>query len=290
MKDSTSLSIFPDESRVKLMNDALPFEIQPGISPIVLAIPHTGDYIPTDILNRLTEIGQQRVDTDWHIHRLYDGLLPGATIIRALFHRYVIDANRDPAGCALYANRQESSLCPLFTFDGEPLYQPGVEPDDAEIEERIRCFHRPYHAAIEQALGDAMDTHGVAVLFDCHSIRSEVPSLFAGTLPDLNIGTDDGRSCDAALEDLICRVCDAHPDYSVVLNGVFRGGWTTRHHGKPNTAIHAIQMEIAQSNYMLESWPWTMDKIKTEKLRHVLAAAPHQLDRKDLSIEPHTTT
>ncbi len=266
------------------------FEIQPGNSPIVLAIPHTGHHIPDDILPRLTEFGHQRIDTDWHIHRLYDGLIPDATVIRALFHRYVIDPNRDPSGGALYANRQESSLCPLYTFDGQPLYLEDLEPDNEEIVSRTLRYHRPYHAAIEQALRRALESHRIAILYDCHSIRSVIPTLFTGKLPDLNIGTADGSSCSPQLEEVVYRLCDRSPNYSVVLNGVFRGGWTTRHHGKPDAGIHAIQMELSQSTYMVEQPPWTMDESKTQNLRSLLKELLHELEQAAHLLQPDPIT
>ncbi len=265
------------------------FEVQSGISPIVLSIPHTGDYIPADILDCFNDAGRQRIDTDWHIHRLYDALLPDATVVRALFHRYVIDANRDPAGGTLYTDRNVSALCPLFTFDGEPIYKSERHhPDEEQIRTRIARYHRPYHAAIEKALQSALRTHGIAILYDCHSIRSVVPSLFSGRLPDLNIGTYDGASCDKFVETTAYQTCAESHDYSVVLNNVFRGGWTTRHHGKPHTQVHAIQMEISQSTYMLEQPPWTMDSVKTQKLRRLLVKVLRNLAQAALSISTST--
>ena len=266
------------------------FEIQPGNSPIVLSIPHTGHHIPADILARLTDIGHQRFDTDWHIHRLYDGLVSNTTVIRALFHRYVIDPNRDPEGGALYSNRKESSLCPLYTFDGQSLYLEDLEPDNEEIVLRTLRYHRPYHAAIEQALQHALQSHGIAILYDCHSVRSVIPTLFTGKLPDLNIGTADGSSCSPQLESAVYRVCDQCPEYSVALNGVFRGGWTTRHHGQPDAGIHAIQMELSQSTYMLEQPPWTMDDQKTQNLRSLLKKVLHELEQAAHLLQPDPLT
>ena len=266
------------------------FELQSGNSPVVLSIPHTGDYIPDDILDRLTDVGVARIDTDWHVHRVYEGLLPNATVIRARFHRYVIDANRDPAGGALYTNRKESSLCPEFTFDGQPIYKPGLKPDDREVLARIQQFHRPYHEQIELALRRARKVHGFAILYDCHSIRSVVPTLFSGQLPDLNIGTYDGQSCDPSIQDAVHRVCVSNPDYSVALNGVFRGGWTTRHHGQPHTKIHAIQMELSQATYMLESPPWTINEQNIEKLRQLLAEILCELEQPAILDKQKTLT
>ena len=45
--------------------------------------------------------------------------------------------------------------------------------------------------------------HGYAVLWDAHSIRSEIPWLFEGLLPDLNIGTASGASADASITDAV---------------------------------------------------------------------------------------
>ncbi len=269
------------------MNRPPAFEILSGSSPIVLSMPHTGDYIPDYILAQLTDIGLQRIDTDWHIHRLYENLLPDATIVRALFHRYVIDPNRDPAGNALYTDREESSLCPLYTFDGEPLYKSGVGPDSTEIATRILYHHHPYHEAIELALNQSLRHNGVAILFDCHSVRSVVPNLFAGTLPDLNIGTYGGSSCSPQIEETVYRTCDRSPDYSVVLNGVFRGGWTTRHYGRPATGVHAIQMEISQATYMLERPPWQLYRQKAQNLRSLLQKVLRELEQTATALAAH---
>ena len=75
--------------------------------------------------------------------------------------------------------------------------------------------------------------HGVAVLYDCHSIRSHIPFLFEGKLPDFNVGTDDGRTCSPEIEAAAVEWPSAAPGYTSVLNGRFKGGWTTRHYGRP---------------------------------------------------------
>ncbi|MCY4312326.1 MAG: N-formylglutamate deformylase [Gammaproteobacteria bacterium] len=254
------------------------FEVSPGNSPVVLSIPHTGEYVPPNILERFTDQGRQRTDTDWHVHRLYSDLLPHAATVRALFHRFVIDANRHPDGKLLYSDRNESSLCPLYTFDGEPIYQAGDEPGEIEISSRIDQYHRPYHAQIQSALEGPLQGHGIAILYDCHSIRSVIPRLFSGQLPDFNIGTNDGLSCSSSISDTVWKFCSDGDIYSVSLNGVFRGGWTTRHHGRPHTGIHAVQMELSQSTYMLEQPPWTIDEQKVRRLRGVLKTVLHSLE------------
>ena len=247
-----------------------PVSIQPGDSPIVLAMPHTGTYVPEEIWADLNALGQGLSDTDWHIDKLYADLLPNAAVVKANFHRYVIDANRDPSGQSLYPGQNTTGLCPLTDFDGNEIYNSGSEPTAKEIESRRIDFHAPYHQAIEQQLAKAQEKHGIAILYDCHSIRSLIPYLFEGKLPDFNIGTFDGQSCDIRLSEVVDRHCQQSAPYSSVLNGRFKGGWTTRHYGLPQNGVHAIQMELAQCNYMEEHAPWHYQPEAAEQLRKAL--------------------
>ncbi len=248
-----------------------PVTIIPGTSPIVLAQPHSGTFVPGNIRAKLTERGAMLADTDWHIPQLYDGLVPQATIVRAEFNRYVIDANRPPDGESLYPGQNTTGLVPLVDFENQPLWLD--EPDEGEIARRREAFHAPYHAALRAELDRARAAHGFAVLYDCHSIRSHLPFLFDGTLPDLNIGTNGGVSCGQAIERAVAIAC-ANGPYSYVVNGRFRGGWTTRHYGDPGRNIHAIQMEIAQSTYLeAEESPFDFSSDKAADLRDTLAEA-----------------
>jgi formiminoglutamase len=242
-------------------------EIARGESPLVLGLPHTGTGIPADCLARLNETGRAMADTDWHIHTLYDGLLEGVTTVRTPIHRYVIDVNRDPSGASLYPGQNTTGLCPLTDFDGRDIYLAGQEPDADEIERRRAAYHAPYHAALRAELDRVKARHGFAILYDCHSIRSEIPFLFEGTLPDFNIGTNLGVTCAPDIESAVAAICAGAPGYSSITNGRFKGGWTTRHYGQPAQGFHAIQMELAQSTYMLERAPWTYDGGAAESLR-----------------------
>lgn len=247
-----------------------PVDIIEGASPVILCQPHSGTFVPDEILGRLNERGRALADTDWHVDRLYEGLLPGASRVAARFHRYVIDANRAPDGAALYPGQNTTGLCPLTDFDGRPLYNEGGEPDADEIAERRRVFHAPYHAAIEAAIACAKARHGLAIVYDCHSIRSVIPHLFEGTLPVFNIGTNDGAACSARLAETAvsaCREAADTEDFDWILDGRFKGGWTTRHYGRPGTGVHAIQMELAQRAYMSEHAPWDYDEEKAARLR-----------------------
>ena len=240
-----------------------------GDSPIILGQPHGGTYVPGPILADLNPRGRALADTDWHINRLYDGLLDGASVVEARFHRYVIDANRDLGGASLYPGQNTTTLVPLTDFNGDPIWR--TPPDQPTINARIAAFHAPYHAALSAEIARIKALHGHAILFDCHSIRGCIPFLFEGRLPVFSIGTNDGASCDRRLQEAVRAACARAPDHDHVVNGRFKGGWTTRHYGQPGENVHAIQLELAQGAYMHEAPPWTYDTAKAERLRAVLA-------------------
>ena len=182
----------------------------------------------------------------------------------------MIDANRGPDDASLYPGQNTTGLVPLTDFDGQPIWQ--VEPSAEEIAERKEHFHAPYHAALAAEIERVRARHGVAILYDCHSIRSHIPFLFEGTLPDFNIGTNGGASCDPRIEAATLALCAA-TGRSHVLNGRFKGGWTTRHYGQPARGVHAIQMELAQSTHLAtEAPPFDYDPAKADALRVTLKA------------------
>jgi formiminoglutamase len=256
-----------------------PVIVEEGDSPVVLAIPHGGTWLPDAVRGRLNARGRALADTDWHLDRLYGGLLPGATLVRASFHRYLIDANRDPAGASLYPGQNTTGLCPDIDFDGQPIWRPGQEAGPDEVAERRETWHAVYHAALAEQLGRVQARHGVAVLYDCHSIRSQIPFLFPGTLPVFNIGTNDGVTCAPEVTAAVEGPCRTS-GLATVLNGRFRGGWTTRHYGRPAEGLHAIQMELAQRAYLgAEAVPWSYDDTGAAKARAVLGPVLAGLDR-----------
>ncbi len=257
-------------------------EVIEGNSAVILAMPHSGDYIPANIWNRLNDTGKKCADTDWHIPKLYENLLPQANIIKANFHRYVIDVNRAPDNTNLYLEHNSTALCPITDFQGNNIWLPGKEPTEDDITTLITQFYTPYHQALRGMIDKIFAKYGFVILYDCHSIRSRLPFLFSGELPALNIGTNDGKSCASAIEQCVLDICVQSP-FSYVLNGRFRGGWTTRHYGKPQHNIHAIQMEIAQSAYMNECEPWQYDASAAKQLRDILAIILARLDDMRLS-------
>ncbi len=251
----------------------IPVEVVEGDGPVVLGLPHTGTWLPEDVRAGLNATGLELADTDWHIHELYAGLLPGATTVRATFHRYVIDANRGPDDASLYPGQNTTGLCPVTDFDGRPIWREGREPYADEITARRAGWHAPYHAALAAQIERVRAQHGVAILYDCHSIRSRIPFLFDGTLPDFNIGTNCGASCDPRIETAVAEICGSADDYTSTLNGRFKGGWTTRHYGRPASGLHAIQMELAQSTHLAtEAAPFAYDAVKASRLRAHLKA------------------
>ena len=225
-------------------------EVRRGDAPLVVSFPHAGTEIPSDLEHRFVSPWLARKDADWWIDWLYDfaGAL-GVTTLRTQISRSVIDVNRDPSGASLYPGQATTELCPTTTFDGEPLYRLGQEPDGDEIAGRRTRYFAPYHAALQAELDRLRALHATVVLYDAHAIRSRIPRLFDGELPNFNIGTHSGASCDPALTLAVEAAADASP-FSRITNGRFKGGWTTRRYGRPKAGIHAIQMELACRGYM----------------------------------------
>jgi N-formylglutamate deformylase len=255
------------------------FHTTKGTSPVILAFPHTGTDVPPEIHDRLNDNGKRLADTDWYIHDLYAGLLPEATTVRATFHRYVIDANRDPSGTSLYPGQNTTGLVPETDFDGVAIWREGQEPTEADIAQRLAQFHAPYHAALAAEIERVKAIHGVAVLYDCHSIRSKIPFLFEGRLPDFNIGTDMGRTCDPSIEAAVAEIAAKADGYTSILNGRFKGGWTTRHYGKPEQGVHAIQMELSQISHLTtEAPPFAYNEEKAARLRVHLKAILERIE------------
>lgn len=227
-------------------------EVTRGDAPLVIAMPHTGTEIPPEVARGFPSQWHATRDADWWVDRLYAFAAElGVTLVRTAISRSVIDVNRDPSGASLYPGQATTELCPATDFDGAPLYE-GASPTADEIALRRRRWFEPYHAALAAELDRLKALHGRVVLYDAHSIRSRIPRLFEGELPQFNIGTNGGATCDPALTQAVAAVCAAS-GHSHVVDGRFRGGWTTRHYGDPANGVHAIQMELAMRGYLSES-------------------------------------
>lgn len=247
------------------------YEFHAGESPLFVSVPHDGRYVPAGIAAGMTAAGRALADTDWHVTRLYDFVRElGASVITARCSRYVIDLNRPADDSALYPGRAATGLCPVRTFRGEPIYRDaGPLPAD-EQQSRIETYWRPYHVRIERELERLRTRYGYALLWDAHSIVSEVPALFDGLLPELNLGTFGGASTAAEIEAALWREAQAAP-FSAVLNGRFTGGYITRQYGRPAERRHAVQLELAQQSYMDEN-TLRYDVLRAARLRDTLRA------------------
>lgn len=234
------------------------FTFHQGTAPLLISMPHAGTYLPPAIAARLTPEARQVPDTDWHLPLLYGfAKALGASILVATHSRYVVDLNRPPDGASLYPGQSVTGLCPVDTFDDTALYADSADvPGDVEVAARRHVYWEPYHAQLRAELDRIRSDHGVAVLWDAHSIRSVLPRFFAGRLPDLNLGTGQGTSCDLALAQELLGIAKAATGHSAVLNGRFTGGYITRHYGEPVRNIHAVQLEMTQCSYMQEALPF----------------------------------
>jgi N-formylglutamate amidohydrolase len=248
------------------------FTFHEGDSPLLVSVPHDGKCLPDNIAAMMTDTGRSVPDTDWHVARLYEFVADlGASVIVANYSRYVVDLNRPADDAALYDGQVSTGLCPRQTFDGRELYMGDVEID---VDDRLHRFWRPYHDKIRETLDMLRGKHDYALLWDAHSIASHMPALFDGELPVLNIGTFDGRSCNKEKSSAVMKVAQDSP-YSAVLNGRFKGGFTTRHYGDPAAGVHAIQLELAQRAYMDETtgvFDESMASQLGDTLRRMLAA------------------
>ena len=252
------------------------FTLHRGRASLLVSLPHDGSEIPDALAARMTPAARRAPDTDWHVARLYEFARElGASILVPRWSRYVIDLNRGEADISLYPGQNTTGLCPIVQFNGEAVYLPGQQPDAGEVSARIEHYWRPYHQALRGELDRLRAVHGRATLWEGHSIRgSELPFLFDGRLPDLNLGTANGTSCSAALQARLEASLGAQSEHDWVANGRFKGGHITRHYGDPDNGIDAVQLEISQRCYMNED-TFEYDAGKAAGLQALLVSLLH---------------
>lgn len=233
------------------------YTLETGTRPLLISMPHCGTALPDSMRDQWVPRAWATEDTDWHMPLLYRFAKQlGASVLIPHYARYVIDLNRPPDDTPMYPGASNTELCPTRFFTGEPLYLEGRQPNAEEQAHRLQTYWRPYHDALQQELARLRAQHGRALLWDAHSIRSEIPWLFDGRLPDLNVGTANGQAADASIAQAVMAVCEMFPAFSHVLNGRFKGGYITRHYGQPSQGVHAVQLEMCQSLYMREAAPY----------------------------------
>lgn len=246
------------------------FTLHRGTAPLLVSLPHDGTALPDGMVDRLTDSARQLPDTDWHVSRLYAFARElGASILVPKFSRYVVDLNRSPDDVSLYPGQNTTGLCPAVQFSGEPVYRDGNAPDEGEVISRVGTYWRPYHQALADELVRIKSLHGRVVLWEGHSIKGDLPFLFDGQLPDLNLGTASGTSCSPMLQQRLEAVLAAQMDYGFVANGRFKGGYITRHYGDPGNGVDAVQLETSQRIYMDEA-SFAYDEIKAANAQVVI--------------------
>jgi N-formylglutamate deformylase len=254
------------------------FTLHQGTQPLLVSVPHVSTVLPADQHHRYVERAFEFEDTDWHLATLFDFVRAlGASLIVPRYSRYLIDLNRPQENAPMYPGVNNTELCPTRFFTGDALYRNGFAPDAVETERRVLTYWQPYHDALRGELDRIHTAHGHAVLFDGHSIKSELPWLFEGHLPDLNLGTAAGASCAPSLRAALGRVLDAQGHYTHVVDGRFKGGHITRHYGMPDQGIHTVQLEMCWSCYMAETPPYELDEPRTTRLHPVLNALVHSM-------------
>jgi N-formylglutamate deformylase len=239
------------------MSPAPPFVLHRGTTPLLVSVPHCGVHLPSDQHHRYVEHALAVEDTDWYLDRLYGFVREmGASLLLPHWSRYWIDLNRPRDDQPMYTGQNNTELCPTRFFTGEPLYREGHAPSRAEVQQRVAAAWQPYHDALAGELARLRAEHGHAVLFDAHSIKSELPWLFEGTLPHMNLGTVAGTSCAPTLRSALVATLERHAaHYGFVVDGRFKGGHITRAHGQPAEGRHAVQLEMCWRSYMDESPP-----------------------------------
>ena len=246
-----------------------PFSFQSGSLPLLISIPHAGTQLTPAVEAGLTDDARPLPDTDWHIPQLYDfARAMGASVLVGNYSRFVIDLNR-PADDK-----------PLYTTATTPVSRravrrpPKLPAGQSADGRRTRRLSAADLATLSSAAAGRTGTPQCAARL-CAAVRRTLhrlgdPRLFDGKLPDLNLGTNGGESCARALSDRLVACCEQQQQYTHVLNGRFKGGYITRAYGQPQQQQHAIQLELAQMNYMSEQYPYAFEPQRAASLQRLL--------------------
>jgi N-formylglutamate deformylase len=240
--------------------------------PILLSVPHCGVEFPDELKSEYNQnLIKAPDDTDWFVHQLYDfAPAMGITMIHAVYSRWVIDLNRDPQSKPLYSDgRIITELCPTTTFFGEPIYNNGrTEVVVEERKRRVEDYYAPYHLKLQELLDELKLKFGKVLLWECHSIKQSVPTIHKEKFPDLILGDADGTSASPGLIETAINGLEKG-GYNVSHNYPFKGGYITRHFGKPSENQHALQLEMTKVNYMDDAEK-RYDSARAGKMRTVL--------------------
>ncbi len=258
------------------------FQIYPSKEaevPILLSVPHCGTAFPAELVDQFDPaMIKAPDDTDWFVDQLYAFATDfGIGMITAQYSRWVIDLNRDPQSKPLYSDgRIITGLCPTTDFLGTPLYRDKrPEVGESERVRRVSAYYEPYHQEIAKRLSDLRGKFGRVLLWDCHSIRQSVPTIQKEKFPDLILGDADGTSASPGIIESVLTTLD-HSGYQVHHNHPFKGGYITRHFGRPSESIHALQLEMTKVNYMNDA-ETKYDPVRAGKIQELLKSVFRKL-------------
>ena len=237
-----------------------------GSSPAVFSSPHSGADYPKSLLARShLPMAVLRSSEDAFVDELFASAPGfGATLLAARLPRAWIDLNRaaDELDPALIAGAPRASrsarinaglgVIPRVVAESRIIMHGKISMREAK--ERIATGHRPYHDALSKHLDLAREAHGIAILFDCHSMPHDAlvgSPMVDGAKPQIVLGDRFGASCDRWIMEAAMDLF-ATAGFRVVRNAPFAGGHITQHYGRPARGIHALQIEIDRSLYMEE--------------------------------------
>jgi N-formylglutamate amidohydrolase len=229
-------------------------------SPVVISVPHAGRaYSQALLKNSRLPLKTLEALEDRLVDRLvWRAQAAGAVALIACVPRAEIDLNRDereidpamvvpppPAASILPSPRTRGGLglIPSRINGAGAIWRHRLPM--SELSRRIAEIHGPYHQALERALRAARDRFGVAVLLDCHSMPPQenkaAPAIVFGDRHGTSIAAD---YVDAALA--AARACG----FEAARNMPYAGGYITARHGRPESGVHALQLEIDRARYL----------------------------------------
>lgn len=235
---------------------------------VVFASPHSGRDYPLSFVraSNLDPLALRRSE-DAFVDELFRAAPKlGAPLVKAHFPRAYVDANREafeldpdmfdsplPGYVKTNSSRISAGLGTVarVVANGEDIYTEQL--NFAEVEQRIMATHVPYHLALEEEIGAAVERFGGCLLIDCHSMPSQkgVKTSARHGLADVVLGDCHGLSASEALVAQLEHIVEG-VGLRVSRNRPYAGGFTTKHYGRPEAGVHAIQLELNRALYLDE--------------------------------------
>jgi len=242
----------------------------PQTAPVVFASPHSGRLYPEAFIQAARPSAHDlRRSEDAYVDQLFESVhRHGAPLLRALFPRAYVDANREafeldpemfsdplPQYVVSQSSRISAGLgtVPKIVMEDMEIYDQPLE--FSEVKSRIEATHAPYHRQLKDLIEQTREQFGGCLLVDCHSMPSAVPSRSRPYSPktrtDIILGDRHGISLRG---EIMARVVTLFTQngFSVERNKPYAGGYTTRHYAGRDRGIQTLQIEINRALYMDE--------------------------------------